>query len=191
MTAGEVVGLSMTVALLAFFSGVLVMASRDRGQSTTHRELESKRRKLANFLSARRAATRASMTFVAAFRGLTGENEISPRNRLRVKEAHASRRRLHDALDKLNHAEAELIVRFPDWNAVGEGGRIVEPDILKTAIEGSEQDVAVLSRLLHDGDKQASLAVREYARSLSPTMNGQASQDIAEAIRSISKRFRR
>ncbi len=191
MTPGEVVGLSLTVALLAFLSGVLVVASRDRGESAHQRDRDSRLSKLADYLGARRSVTRASLTFVASFRALTVTKESSPHTQLRTKEAHASRRRLHEALDNLDKSQAELIVWFPDFARAGEGSHSVDVATLRAAIEGTKADVATLAKCLQEADRQAAARVRDCAKTLHGAQEALLISDLAIAARSFLARFRR
>jgi len=191
VTAGEVIGLSLTVAMLAFLSGVLMVASRDQGKSAEQCDRDSRRATLADYLSARRALTRASLTFVASFRALASSQEGLRHTRLRVKEAHASRRRLHEALDDLDKAQAELIVWFPEWQRAGEGGRSVDVATLRAAIEGTDADVATLAKRLHEANRFAAASVRDCAKTLQETPKVRFAIDLAQTIVSVLKRFRR
>jgi len=191
VTAGEVIGLSLTVAMLAFLSGVLMVAARDQGKSAEQGDRDSRRAKLAGYLSARRAVTRASLTFVASFRALARSKEASPHTRLRVKEAHASRRRLHQALDDLDKAQAELIVWFPEWRRAGEGGRRVDVATLRAAVEGTDADVETLAKRLSEADRSAAASVRDGAKTLQGTSKSFVVNDLAQALIEVLSRFRR
>lgn len=191
MSAGEVVGLSLTVALFAFLSGVLVTTARDRKRSRAASDRDSRLTMLSRFLSARRAVTRASLTFVASMRAFGSTKDNSPHAQLRAKEARSSRRRLQDALSDLDRAEADLTVWFPDMKRIGENRCGVDVATLRAAIEGTDSDVATLAKCLHEADRLATVRVRECATTLHRFPQHSSAGDVVKTMRSMLERFGR
>jgi hypothetical protein len=191
VSAGEVVGLSLTVALFAFLAGVILGTSRDRRDSSPARDRAERNAVLSRFLSARRAATRASLTFVAAFRALAGTEEASVHRRMRVGEAHASRRRLRDALDRLNRAEADVIVWFPDRERTDQRNGSLDVATMRAAIDGTDSDVATLQKRLRDADRLAATRVRAWAKTSGDPPRQLIAGDFVGTIRSALDRLRR
>lgn len=191
MSAGEVVGLSLTVALFSFLAGVILGTSRDRRVSQTERDCAERKAILSRFLSARRAATRASLAFVAAYRALAGTKEASMHRRMRVREADASRRRLQEALESLNRAEADVIVWLPDQGSSDERSASLDVATLRAAIDGTDSDLATLQERLRHADRLAATRVRVWAEALHDSPQRLMESNWVGAIGSVLDRFRR
>jgi hypothetical protein len=170
MSVTTFIGLAITIGLL---SGVvcalivLVFASRRRWSM----ELCARRTDAyARWLAARLNLTRASLSFVSAFRTLAAESRESTYFALRCEEAQRARAAWCDAVRELDLAEASLVAWVDDPTLpqqLGQLGRI-EAAALRRAIHGEEQEVDELTDEFHKKDRQAAeFASKAAARLLS------------------------
>lgn len=162
MSAGELLGLLMTVGLLAAAIGAILTAA---GGLRRSRRTDLRARRLdvySEWLAARLILTRASRSFVAAFRSLAAERRDSSNLSLRRDEAQRTRTAWCEARNGLDRAEAMLLV-WSDDPSISErltGVAPVSPDMLRTGINGAPADFESLTRRLREADEQAIRLVR-------------------------------
>ncbi len=157
MSAGEMAGLVVLAGSCGLVAGVtaaaLVFGRQLRGTERQPRRVEA----YTNWLGAHLTASRASLSFVAAFRALDAERSDSVYFALRTAEAQRARAYWCDAMQRLDAAEAALIVlgaTDPECNSP-EGFIRVRPDALRRAINGDEGDVDELAQRLYAEDRVA------------------------------------
>ena len=164
MSSGEFLGLLVTVSLLGVLVGAvftwITALRRDRLAEPRGRRIDA----YAQWLSARMTLSRASASFVAAFRALAAERPDSEYISLRREEAQRTRNAWWDAMRELDHAEAMLLVwsgdptiheRLAHFDRVG-------PEALRTAINGGQVEVDKLMRRFRDADARAAEFVRSF-----------------------------
>ncbi len=157
MSTGEVAGLALAVGSLGAVVGAAVavwLTSRHFRAETTR---NGKRDALAHWLAARMTLTRASVSFVAAFRSLARERSDSNYYPLRQQEAQRTRVQWCDAVRELDLAEASLRVwawtpSLQEWLMRFDH---IDASTLRDTINGTEQDVCSLLSELHDSDRIA------------------------------------
>lgn len=146
MSAGEVIGLVLTVA---FFSaaGALCLAALASRRLRHNASWQRRRREvfvawLANWMT----VSRTSASFVVAFRALASEPANSANHALRREEAQRARSDWCSAMRELDRAEAALIVWCDDPEARAHLARFdrVKPIMLQAAIDGDARDVQQL-----------------------------------------------
>ncbi|UCE58645.1 MAG: hypothetical protein JSU63_14520 [Phycisphaerales bacterium] len=155
MSAGEIAGLVILSALLGAGVAGLIIALRVSQQSGDReaQQIEA----YARWLAACLAVSRASLSFVAAFRALAAERRESAYFELRKDEAQRARAHWCDVLGELDRAEAVLRV----WHAARPGHyrcaefHRVRPDVLRSVINGTQGDFDRLSEMLRNADKLA------------------------------------
>lgn len=162
MPTGELIGLISTVTLLAAAAGAVVSAvvvvRRDRAAEIRLRRVDVYAQWLASYL----AATRASVSFVTAFRALAVVKRDSEYFSLRQDEAQRARTAWSDAMGELDHAVAALLVWSVDESIRSRLGRFerVSPETLRATIDGHRRNVARLIQRLRDADERAAEFVR-------------------------------
>ena len=157
MSNGEMVGLVLAVALFSASAGAVVAgviaARRDRFAELRMRRTDA----YALWLGARRTLTRASLSFVAAFRAVAAQTRRKDVETLRHEEAQRTRTAWFEAMRELDQAEAGLVVWSDDPSVRRHLDRFppVKPEMLREAIDGSVKTVAQLARLLREDDDRA------------------------------------
>ncbi|MGB2985586.1 MAG: hypothetical protein WBE26_06855 [Phycisphaerae bacterium] len=157
MSQGEIVGLLLTVALLAAIVGAVLTAvaalRRDRAAELRTRQIDA----YAQWLAARMTLSRASVSFVVAFRALAAQRRDSDYFLLRRDEAQRARADWCDARRELDRAEAVLVAWSDDPSIRKQLARfdLVAPDVLRLAINSDQGDVDRLAQRLHDADQRA------------------------------------
>ena len=157
MSAGEVAGMAALAGLCGVVAGatitILVTSRALHGTERRGQRVDVYTR----WLGARLTASRASLSFVAAFRALAAERRDSVYFALRTDEAQRARGYWCDAIRQLDLAEAALIAFGavgPEVNPCDQFFRI-GPDALRRAINGDEIDVDALAQDLHRADRAA------------------------------------
>ncbi len=164
MSSGELVGLVLTVVLIAGSLGAAIGMCLGRQRAEKTRGGARFAAAWARWLAARWALSRASRSLVVAFRALAGERSDSPTYRLREREAQRTRGHWSRAVDAVARSEAMLLVLNPEphmASRVTELGR-VGVDALRVAVEGTPADAKAFFGLLEGCDREA----REFVRSL-------------------------
>lgn len=162
MSTDEIVGLILTTALFSGVGGVvltaMIAAGRDRMAGIRARRMDA----YARWLAARWTLTRASISFVAAFRALAAENRKSDYFGLRRHEAQRARSAWCDAIQELDCAEAALVTWSADPSIREHLAQFqaVPPDTLREAINSTQEDVDRLSQRLREADGHAAEFVR-------------------------------
>ncbi|MHC4697622.1 MAG: hypothetical protein ACYTFA_12860 [Planctomycetota bacterium] len=157
MSSGEVA----VIAVLGGLCGVLVGAATAALVISQRRQSVAQRTRLieayTGWLAVRMTAGRASLSFVAAFRALAAERSDSIYFPLRTDEAQRARAYWCDAMQKLDLAEAALIVLHADDSGRDPCRQFfrVRPDALRRVINGDEADVDRLAQDLHAADRVA------------------------------------
>lgn len=157
MSDGDIVGLVLAVALFSASAGAVVAgviaARRDRIAELRMRRANA----YALWLGARLTLTRASLSFVAAFRAVTAQTRRKDVATLRHEEAQRTRAAWFEAMRELDHAEAGLVVWSGDPSVRRHLERFppVKPEKLREAIDGSVNTVAQLARVLREDDDRA------------------------------------
>ncbi len=154
------VGEAAAIVVLAGLCGVVVGTTiavlvSERRQSSGRRTRLSEAYTL--WLAARLTASRASLSFVAAFRALGAERADSVYLPLRTDEAQRARAYWCDAMQKLDLAEAALVALGANDSNRAPAGQFlrVGPDALRRTINGDETDVDRLAQYLHTADRNA------------------------------------
>ena len=174
MSTGELVGLICTVALLAAVAGALVTAVV-AGRHSRAAEIRLRRVDVyAQWLAAHFATTRASVSFVTAFRALAVVKQDSEYFSLRQEEAQRARAAWCDAMSELDRAEAALLVWSTDPSIRTHLARFerISPETLRSAIDGHRQNVARLIERLRNADDRAAEFVRAATKEARPRRLG-------------------
>ncbi|MFQ5591637.1 MAG: hypothetical protein ACE5HE_10775 [Phycisphaerae bacterium] len=183
MSAREVAGL----AALAGLAGVLLGATvAVVVTSRTHyytREQTRRTQVYTRWLAARLTVSRASLSFVAAFRSLAAEHSDSTYFVLRVNEAQRARAYWCRAMQMLELAEAALITHTADDAQYDPHLELseVSASSLRRAIHGNAEDVQALARRLHAADRSAIHRVRQ-------AVNARRTNRTARAVKGVLAR---
>ena len=162
MSTGELIGLSLTAGLLA---GVISAAAvawvvlRQQGaQETRSFQIDA----YARWLAGRLTLSRASVSFVAAFRALGAEPRGSAYFSLRAEEAQRARACWGDAVREVDVAEAALLVWDQSPTLPGQLACLprVEARELRATIDGDEANVDEFAQRMRAADQAAILFVR-------------------------------
>jgi hypothetical protein len=162
MSTGEIVGSLLAVAVFAASGGAalaaVIAARRDRLAELRMRRHEA----YAAWLAARWTLTRASLSFVAAFRTLAAKARRPDLETLRHEEAQRTRSAWSDAMRELDRAQAALITWSDDPSIDRQLMRFATatPEMLREAINGTAQNVAQLAHKLRQEDERAAQFVR-------------------------------
>lgn len=157
MASGEIVGLILTVGLLGVVAGIAVTAAsavrRGRATELRIRQVDA----YASWLAAWTTLSRASMSFVAAFRALAAERRDADYFSLRCEEAQRARAAWCDAIRDLDRTEALLIAWSEDPSIREQLARFerVPPDVLRAAIDGDSSGVDEFARRFREADDRA------------------------------------
>lgn len=156
MSWDEIVGLTLMAALIGGVVGAAIALVARSGAALAER-LEHTTRTYARWLAARLTFSRASASFVAAFRALAAERRDSPRFPLRMEEALRARVSWSEASRDLDYAEAMLLtsVRSPAIDrGLGEFER-VSAEVLRDVVAGDSKGVEKWLQELHAADQRA------------------------------------
>ena len=157
MSTGGIIGLAVAVGLVSgLVSAAVILALHARRQGRF--DLQARRvDAYAHWLAARLALTRASLSFVSAFRVLAAEPRDSTYFALRTEEAQRVRSQWSDAVRTLDLAEATVIAWVDDASLPLrlEQFTRVAVSALRRAVAGSDEDVDTLVDRLHDTDQRA------------------------------------
>lgn len=157
MTVGEVVGLAVVALLLGASAGVGVgMLLMARLMRSRHGERSSSDA-YAKWLAARFTHSRASVSFVAAFRALASEAGDAPNLQLRIEEAQRARADWIESVRLLDRADSLVIASTLDPALPGRlrAFRPVGVGELRAAIDGPMIVVDRFRRTLREADEAA------------------------------------
>jgi len=165
MQPAELAGLIISVAFAGLAIGVavtmLIVVRKDRNAELHIRRTDA----WAEWLAARTTLTRASISFVAAFRALAAESEDSKYYGLRQDEAQRARSAWYEAMRELDRCEAALVAWSIDPNIRSQLDKFerVSADALRSAVDGGESELAEFKDRLHRLDGRAVEFVRASA----------------------------
>jgi len=165
MSAAEIVGLALTMGLLGGLLGAgvigAVRAWRWDAGSRRERQLDAH----AHWLACQLRLNRAAGSFVAAFRCLALEPPHSPYFSLRLQEAQRVREEWCAAVQALDQAEADLLVRADRAGLRERMARIERVTVrsLRQAIEEGEHRAEDLALQLRTNEEQVVALVKEAA----------------------------
>ena len=165
MSVGEIVGLLMTAGL---FGGAVGAAAVAWGMTRRERARQKRmdlRDAYARWLAGHMTLSRASVSFVAAFRSLAAATRDSVYFSLRVEEAQRARASWCDAMRELDLAEASLRTHVPASVIREQLTRFkrVAPAALRAAIDASEGDAHQFVQSLRVADLAAIQFVEQAA----------------------------
>lgn len=195
MSFGEIIGLLLTVALFACALGVsaaaVVAGRRYRRQELAVRRVDA----YAHWLGARITITRASISFVAAFRALALERGDGAALALRRDEAQRTRAAWCAAQRELDRAEAMLVAWSGD-PAVRQRVRAlghVAPEALRRAIHADAQDAGEFFVGLREADERATDLVAEMTEAIHvPRVNcGRIAERVRVCLAFVADSMRR
>ena len=173
MSTGEVAGLMLTIGLLGVMAGAVVAALLISRSARIHERDNQRANAYAQWLAARMTLSRASASFVTAFRALAAEPRQSDYFALRQDEAQRARVAWCDAMHAVDQAEAMLVVWSDDpliQPRLAAFPRI-RPERLRTAINGDPREVDRLIWQDREAVERAATFVRN-ATSASPWFRG-------------------
>ena len=166
----EILALVISVALAGVAAGaaITLLVSVRKNNST---ELNIRRADAyAAWLAARVTLTRASASFVAAFRTLAAEEPDSKYFALRHDEAQRARATWCEAVRELDQAEATLVA-WSDQASIQSKLKQFEPvsaEALRAAVNGEQKEVGSLLQRLHHADQAATAFVRAATAGANP-----------------------
>ncbi|MBU0716679.1 MAG: hypothetical protein KJ749_00385 [Planctomycetes bacterium] len=167
MSTGELIGLSLTAGLLAGAISAAAVAwvvlRQQSARETRSIRIDAYSRWLAGCLT----LSRASVSFIAAFRALGAEPRSSAYFSLRAEEAQRARAYWGDAMRELDVAEAALLVWDQSPSLPAELARFprVEARELRVTIDGDETDMDEFAQKMRAADEAA---VRFVQRETAP-----------------------
>ena len=165
MAAGEVACLVAVGVLIGVAVGAaLALHLASRSSQTVARRTDLADRHT-RWLAARLTVSRASLSFVAAFRALAAERGDSIHLTLRTEEAQRARAHWCDAMREVDLAQAAMIAHGeidPQLEARFESPP-VSGALLRQAINGDEREVARLVKRLGEADRASVDLVRSIA----------------------------
>ena len=157
MSWDEIVGLALTAALIGGAVGAALAALVARSGAALAERQERITQTYARWLAARLTFSRASASFVAAFRTLAAERRDSPQFLLRIEEARQARVSWSEASRDLDFAEAMLLtsVHDPAIDQQLGGFEHVSAEALRNVVAGESKGVEKWLQELHDADRRA------------------------------------
>jgi len=165
MAAGQVACLVLVGVLIGVAVGTalaLHLTSRGSQSVARHGSLADRH---ARWLAARLTVSRASLSFVAAFRALAAERRDSIHLTLRTEEAQRARAHWCEAMRELDLAQAAMIAHGeidPQLESLF-GSSPVGGALLRQAVNGDEREVARLVQRLGEADRASVDFVRSIA----------------------------
>lgn len=143
MSVGEIVGLCLSVALLAGAVGACAGVILARGRTEARVSGRERRVAVARWIAARKSMSRAASSFVTSFRALALEAPDSANRSLREQEAQRCRAAWCAACSELEQVEAELNVLHGLELSSFSASTNVATDVtaLRTAIDGDAASV--------------------------------------------------
>lgn len=178
MSVGELIGLVVTISLLcaAITTAIILILTIRQDQPVNQHDPINKA--LEQWLASRLTLSRASLSFVMAFRSLASNSKDSPHYPLRIQEAQRVRGQWCDAMRELDRARASLIVhhhdptiddQLKDFDKIGAAE-------LRRAINGNPEIVQQLRNQLDQLDRDSiqwvrSLVQPSAAQNFSGSMN--------------------
>ena len=157
MSMGEIIGLALTAGLLGGLAGAALVGVMLRRHRDAHARRVRRVEAFTRWLAARMTLSRASVSFVAAFKALAAAPPDSIHFPLRMEEAQRVRAQWSEATRELDLAEASLRA----WmDSSGERKRLaafdrIGADRLRAAIDGDEREVDQLLQALSCADRSA------------------------------------
>ncbi|MFH1111241.1 MAG: hypothetical protein V1790_18895 [Planctomycetota bacterium] len=195
MSWDETVGLMLSVALLSGVIGAALAAGFVRRREAREADRARAVEAYARWLAARLTLSRASLSFVAAFRALAAERRESTYFPLRTEEAQRARALWCETSRDLDLAEATLMTMISDsgFQAQMAASERVSAEVLRTAINGAPATFDGLVQQLRAADQRAV----EFARAAaaSSRRGGSAWREwlglLTKPIQSVVDRWRR
>ena len=168
MSWDETIGLMLSVALLSGVVGAALAAGFVRRREAREADRAREADAYVRWLAARLTLSRASVSFVAAFRALAAERRESAYFSLRSEEAQRARAFLCEAASALDLAEATLITTISDPNLQTQIASFERctAEALRTAINGDQATVDALVQQLRAADQRAVELVRATTASI-------------------------
>ncbi len=161
MSVGEIIGLALIAVLIGGAAGGAVGAMLARGRNDRARQRHRAAEAYARWLAARWTMSRASLSFVAAFRALAAERRESINFSLREQEAQRARADWCETMRELDRAEAEIAVLEPaSITRRRPGPGRPDADELRAAIQADSAAVEAFRQRLEAEDAQAAAFVR-------------------------------
>lgn len=162
MSQAEIVGLLLTVALMALAAGALVASVAYRFAVRDARQRVDLTEAYVQWLAARRTLTRVTLSFVAAFRALAVTDRASLNRSLREEESQRARADWSSAMRSLEEAHTRLCVCDEDDGMAQRLTRfaVVTPEQIRKAISGDADIRERMAGELADADRRAMAFVR-------------------------------
>jgi hypothetical protein len=173
MSWDEIVGLTITAALIGGAVGVVLAALVARSGVVLAERREHTTQTYARWLAARLTFSRTSASFVAAFRALAAERRDSPQFPLRMEDAQRARVYWSEASCDLDFAEAMLLTSVHD-PAIDQGlGEFehVSAEALRAVVAGDSKGVEIWLQELHAADQRT----LDFVRSATANTHGNRS----------------
>jgi len=157
MSWDEIVGLALTAALIGGAVGAALAVLVARSGAALSERRERITQTYARWLAARLTFSRASASFVAAFRTLAAERRDSPQFPLRMEEAQRARVSWSEVSRDLDFAEAMLLtsVHDPAIDQQLGGFEHVSAEALRAVVAGDSKGVEKWLQELHAADRRA------------------------------------
>ncbi len=195
MSWDEIVGLTITAALVGGVVGAALTALVARCCATLAARQEHITQTYARWLAARLTFSRASASFVAAFRALATERRDSPQFPLQLEDARRARDSWSQASRDLNYAEAMLLTSVHDpaiERGLTEFERVSAED-LRAVVVGDSKGVENWLQDIHVTDQ----SILDFVRSATANSHGNQTtwckrlSRLSTPIRSIVDRWSR
>lgn len=157
MSAGELIGLIVTVSLLCAVITALIILILSIRQNQPTSQYDPANKALEQWLASRLTMSRVSLSFVMAFRSLASESKESPHYPLRIQEAQRVRGQWCDARRELDRARASLIVHHhePAIDDQIKAFDIIGAEELRRAINGNPEIVQQVRDRLNQLDRDS------------------------------------
>ncbi len=162
MSQAEIVGLLLTVALMALAAGALVAGVAYRIAAHNARQRVDLTEAYVQWLAARRTLTRVTLSFVAAFRALASTDRTSSNRSLRQEESQRARADWSLAMRSLEDAHTRLCVCDEDDSIARrlQQFAVITPEQIRNAINGDAEVRGRFAAELADTDRRAMAFVR-------------------------------
>ena len=187
MSVSEIVGLALMFALLGVTIGAIVTGVRVSRREWRREEHARRLEAYARWLAARLTLTRASISFVAAFRALEARRHESTFLPMRQDEAQRARCVWCDAVREHDQAMASLLVWSGEPSLIERLGGLdpVTADVLRKAIDGDADSFDKLVRQLRATDRSA-LELTRSATTARPIRPYPLPQPLARLVASLA-----